>query len=69
MLHEGSFPRQAEEIEGLKPQNGEQEERIGVSHCSPDCSLARKHKRSGVRQLDGLGSLPVRGGVSSSHRT
>lgn len=68
MLHEGSSPRQADEVEGLKPHSGEQEESTGVSHGTPACSVAWKHRESGVSHPDGLGGLPVRGVVSSSHR-
>lgn len=68
MLHEGSSPQQAEAIERLKPQNSEQEERKGVSRCSP-ChpSLAWEHRGSRVSHPDGRGGLLVSRAVSA-HR-
>lgn len=68
MLHGGRSPQQAAEVEGLKPHNGEQEESVGVSHGTPACSLAWKHRESGVSHPDGFEGRPVRGVVSSSHR-
>lgn len=62
MLREGSSPRQAKEVGGLKPQNDEQEEWQAVSGCSPGCSLAWKPRGGGVSHPDGFHGLPV-GGV------
>lgn len=68
MLHEGSSPRQAEEVEGLKPRNDEQEEWQMVGGCSPGCSLAWKPRGRGAGHPHGFCGLPVGGIVCCPHR-